>query len=86
MLDAGHPGFELRPLTRPVLYALHDPYFEWQNMRDQQAAYCIVDHRISGSGWRLIGHDSYRSDGFKWREVFTYIDVDTTKASNPAGC
>ena len=82
-LAAGHPGFEMSPLTRPGPNWFHEPYFSWVNMRDQQTAYCIVDDRISGPGWRLIGHDSYRDDTFKRRQVFTYKAVDMGRASNP---
>jgi hypothetical protein len=80
-LAAGHPGYEFRPSTRPGVNGIQRPFWEWQQIRGQHAAYRVQENPISEPGWRLIARDSYRSVTFKRHEVFTYQAVEDAKAS-----
>jgi hypothetical protein len=81
-LAAGNPGYEcgfrrpgFDPFHKPDLLITR-PYWAWRTIRDQHAAYRVLESPMSEPGWRLIARDSYRDFAFKRREIFTYRAIE----------
>jgi hypothetical protein len=78
-LAAGKPGYELT-LDRVDHDTVHQPFWEWVDVRGKSSAYRVQLTQMSDPGWRLIARDTYLDIRFQQREIFTYQAVDTAQA------